>query len=103
MKVILVGRVAANGRKLLEAHLRTPCQLVLIPEGSKNPRLLEEIADAEVVVGFGMRFTPSTRIPLISLGRDLSRRRRRFGTPGQTSLFYRRRFSRIQGSSSSSP
>ena len=51
MKVIPVGRVAANGRKLLEAHLRTPCQLVPIPEGSKNSRLLEEIADAEVVVG----------------------------------------------------
>ncbi len=51
MNGILVGRVAANSRRLLEAHLRTPCRLVPICEGPENPKLLEEIADAEVVVG----------------------------------------------------
>ncbi len=38
MNGILVGRVAANSRKLLEAHLRTPCRLVPICEGPENPK-----------------------------------------------------------------
>ena len=51
MKIILVGRVAAGARALLESHLRTPCQLVEVPGGPKAPELPEQLADADVIVG----------------------------------------------------
>ena len=51
MKVVLVGKIAAEALELLKTYLRTPCQLVPFPGSSKDPAVLNLIADAEVIVG----------------------------------------------------
>lgn len=51
MKVVLVGKIAAEALELMKTYLRTPCQLVPFPGSSKDPAVLNLSADAEVIVG----------------------------------------------------
>ena len=51
IKIVLVGRVAAHARELLESHLENPCRFVSVPDGPKAPELAEALADADVIVG----------------------------------------------------
>lgn len=50
-KVVLVGRVAANGLPLLKQHLATPCTLRPFPATRENGSLLAELAAADIVIG----------------------------------------------------
>jgi phosphoglycerate dehydrogenase-like enzyme len=51
LKVLLVGKVAAKGRKFLQARLQAPARIYPFPVAHETPKLLKKLADAEVAVG----------------------------------------------------
>jgi len=50
LNIILWGRVAAKGRRILQEHLKTPCRFFSFPEPAKDGTLPPELAKADVVV-----------------------------------------------------
>ena len=67
LNVILWGRQAALGQRLLQTHLKTPCRFFSFPDGGKDGTLPRELARADVVLGSAFAESAARATPRLKL------------------------------------
>ncbi len=67
LNVILWGRVAAKGQRILQKHLETPCRFFAFPEPAKDGTLPRELGRADVVVASAFNESMAHAAPRLQL------------------------------------
>jgi phosphoglycerate dehydrogenase-like enzyme len=67
LNIVLWGRVAAHGRRLLQQHLSTPCRFSAFPTPAKDGTIPQELAQADVVVASAFGELPALGSPRLKL------------------------------------
>ena len=67
LNVVLWGRVAAHGRRLLQEHLNAPCRFSAFPTPAKEGTLPRELARADVVIASAFSEAMAAAAPLLKL------------------------------------
>ena len=67
LNVVLWGRVAAQGRRLLQGHMITPCRFFAFPTPAKEGTLPRELAQADAVVASAFSESMAAVAPRLKL------------------------------------
>ena len=67
LNLVLWGRVAAHGRRLLQEHLNAPCRFFAFPTPAKDGTLPRELARADVVVASAFSESMAAAAPRLKL------------------------------------